>query len=153
MPYTHYPKLVWNLLFAWRWPAPKVEKAFLNQPKFSDFNLMKEPLANGQQVEFHHDAGNFTRFMGSIACDQPLEVTLAFSNDECTDDGAYVTDDNLKDLHYDAIESVKPYDPKRTKETGKFFTIIYGRWLRVTVKNVGDKPIEWMRVYVRGSVF
>lgn len=153
MPFTHYPKLVWNLIFAWRWPAPPNKPGFLNEPPFADYNLAKEALPAGGKVVAYNEASNFTRFMGSFASDQPLRVTLAFSNDDVTDEGNFVTDDNLKTLHYDAIEGVKDYDPAKQQATGKFFAIIYGRWLRVEVENLGKSPTEFMRVYIRGSVF
>lgn len=91
--------------------------------------------------------------MGSIACDQPLKVTLSFSNDDCTEDGEPITDDTLPSLNFDAIEGVKEYDPAKQSATGKFFAIIYGRWLRVEVENLGKAPTTFHRIYVRGSVF
>lgn len=115
--------------------------------------MAKEPLQPGETATAYHEALNFTRFMGSFASDQPLKVTLAFSNDDCTDAGDPICDENLPLLNYDAIEGVKEYDPAKQQATGKFFTIIYGRWLRVTVQNLGKEPTKFMRVYVRGSVF
>ncbi len=82
-----------------------------------------------------------------------MEVTFSFSNDEVAEDGHYVTDENMSKLHYDAEALKIAYEPKKQSATGKYLVTIYGRWLRIDVKNVGDKPTEWMRVFVRGSVF
>jgi hypothetical protein len=90
---------------------------------------------------------------GSVFCDQPLEVVLSFSNDEVAPDGDWVKDENLKELHYDAEALRQLYDPKKQGPTGKFFSTIYGRWLRIEVKNLGTAPTSEMRVFVRGSVF
>lgn len=101
----------------------------------------------------YHDAQPFTRFMGSIAADQRLEVTFTFANDEVDARGDYVTDETISTLNYDAEALKQLYDPGKQAATGKYFVTIFGRWLRVEVKNVGDKPTEKLRVYVRGSVF
>lgn len=153
MPFTHYPKLEANVIFAWVWPRPLAKPNFLNHPSFDEINLAKEPLAPGETLTAYHSAQNFTRFYGSIASDQPLEVTCDFSNDEVAPTGDYVTDENMKDLNYDASGLVQKYDPSKQAATGKYFVIIFGRWLRVEVKNLGTRPTETLRVFVRGSVF
>lgn len=152
MPFTHYPKLVANVIFAWVQPPPPDKKNFLNQPRFKKLNRFREPLPPKKSVVAYHEAQNFTRFYGSIYADQPLEVTFSFSNDEVDDDGNWVTDNNLPSLHYDAEALKKAFDPKKSGQGG-FLVTIYGRWLKVEVTNVGDKPTEKMRVIVRGSVF
>lgn len=101
----------------------------------------------------YQEAINFTRFFGSIACDQPLEVVISFSNDEVAPDGHWVTDDNINQLHYDAEERRHTYDPKKQAVTGKFISMILGRWLRIEVKNTGPAAPEFLRLFVRGSVF
>lgn len=153
MAFTHYPKTDTNVIFAWVSPAPPDKPNFLNHPKFSTLNLLKAPIEPGKSVVAYHSAQNFTRFYGSLACDQPLEVCFTFSNDEVTEDGDWVTDENMKTLNYDAEALKQAYDPSKQAATGKYLVTIYGRWLRVEVKNVGSKPTSWMRVYVRGSVF
>ncbi len=153
MPFTHYPKLAANVIFAWVQPAPPDQPGFLNQRRFKHFNRFEEPLQAGKTVVAYHEAQNFTRFYGSVASDQPLEVTFSFSNDEVAPDGTHVTDENLPTLSYDAEALKQAYDPAKQSQTGKFLVTIFGRWLRVEVKNVGAKPTSLLRVYVRGSVF
>jgi len=153
MPFTHYPKLEANVIFAWVSPAPPAKPNFLNHPKFSSLNLAKEPIPAGQSAIAYHSAQNFTRFYGSIACDQPLEVTFSFSNDEVSADGDWVNDENMETLNYDAEALKLAYDPLKQAATGKYLVTIYGRWLRVEVKNVGTRPTGKIRVFVRGSVF
>ncbi len=101
----------------------------------------------------YHDAQPFTRFYGSIASDQPLEVTITFSNDEVDDEGRSISDENIAKLHYDAEALRQLYDPKKQGASGKYFVTIFGHWIRVEVKNAGDAPTKQLRVYVRGSVF
>lgn len=153
MGFTHYPKLDLNLIGCWVYPEPqKQENPFAAFP-WQDLNHYKNQLKPGEASAFWHNANNFTRFFGSIFCDQKLEVTFSFSNDECADDGAFVTEENIKGLNYDAEAAKLIYDPAKQAATGKFLVTIYGRWLRVEVKNVGDAPVEKLRVFVRGSVF
>lgn len=109
-------------------------------------------LQPGASFVAYHSAQNFTRFYGSIAADQPLEVTFTFSNDEVAPDGHYVTDENMSQLFYDAEALKKAYVPDKP-QLGGYLVTIYGRWLKVEVKNTGPKAVENMRVYVRGSVF
>jgi hypothetical protein len=153
MPFTHYPKLASNVIFAWVQPPPPDHEGFLGQPRFSALNRFKEPLEPNKTVVDYQEAQNFTRFYGTIAADQKLEVTFTFSNDETAPDGAPVTDDVLPKLNYDGEALKQLYDPNKQAATGKYFVTIFGRWLRVEVKNVGDKATEMLRVYVRGSVF
>lgn len=153
MPFTHYPKLADGLIFAWRLPAPPDKPGFLNQRRFSRANRAVEELAPGKSWVAYHEAQNFTRFLGSIQADQPLETTFVFSNDDVTDEGDVVTDENIHTLHYDAEALRQAYDPAKQSATGKYLVTIYGRWLRVEVKNVGTGPVKNARVYVRGSVF
>jgi hypothetical protein len=175
VPLTHYPKNSDNLVFAWVQPKPpdvsvsasssigfSVDGApgeeviagpdFLGRP-FSEINRFEEPIGPDDLVVGYHDAQPFTRFYGTIACDQPLEVTISFSNDEVSPDGRVVRDDNVHALHYDGEALRQQYDPKKQGPTGKFFVTIYGRFLRVEVKNIGTSPTEELRVFVRGSVF
>ena len=155
MPFTHYPKQSNNLLVAWVYPAPEDKPNFLSYPRFSSVNLLIAPLPAGETVRFYHEAQNFTRFFGSFASDQPLELVCSFSNDEVAPDGEYVSDKNLKDLWYDAESLRQQYDPKKPKlnNGGKFFTTIYGRWICVELTNKGVAATEFLRAYVRCSVF
>jgi hypothetical protein len=158
VPLTHYPKTAENLVFAWVQPRPpdvrpkKGLPDFLGRP-FSELNRFDKPIAPQQSVVGYHDAQPFTRFYGSIASDQPLEVTITFSNDEVDGEGRHVSDDNISKLRYDAEALRQLYDPNKQGPTGKYFVTIFGHWIRVEVKNVGEKPTGELRVYVRGSVF
>jgi len=158
VPYTHYPKNSDNLVFAWVLPAPPDVSGdhegpdFLGRP-FSEMNRLKEAIAPGELVVGYHDAQPFTRFYGTFACDQALEITISFSNEDVASDGHVVNDDNIDKLHYDGEALRQIYDPKKQGPTGKFFVTIYGRFLRVEIKNTGDAPTKELRAYVRGSVF
>ena len=63
-----------------------------------------------------------------------------------------VSDGNIDALNYDALGVHVVYDPKK-QETGRFFVVIYGRWIKIEIKNLGDQEPEFLRAYVRGSVF
>lgn len=158
MPMTHYPKTAENLVFAWvQPPPPDVEPKtgmpdFLGRP-FSELNCFDKPIEPNQTIVAYHDAQPFTRFYGSIASDQPLEVTITFSNDEVDAEGRPINDDNIRTLHYDAEALRQFYDPKKQAQTGKYFSTIFGHWIRVEIKNTGEKATETLRVFVRGSVF
>jgi hypothetical protein len=56
-----------------------------------------------------------------------------------------------------ALMTLRPfgqlYDPKKQGPTGKYFSMIFGRWIRVEAKNIGEAPTKQLRIYVRGSVF
>ena len=121
--------------------------------RFSDLNLFKEPIEPGKSAVGYHDAQPFTRFYGSVASDTALELTLAFSNDEVAADGSVVSDDNIGSLNYDAEALRLLYDPAKQGPTGKFFCTIFGRFLRVEIKNTGAAATKLIRAYVRGSVF
>jgi hypothetical protein len=144
-------------VFAWVQPAPptvappKGYPDFLGRP-FSEMNQFKESIAIGASVVAYHDALPFTRFYGTLFSDQPLEFTILFSNDEVAADGHPVNDSNIATLNYDGEAVQQLYDPKK-QSTGKYFSMIFGHWIRVEIKNVGEKPTEKLRVYVRGSVF
>lgn len=153
MAFTHYPKLAQNVLFAWVWPAPPDKKNFLNFPRFSRLNRMTAPLVPGTSFVAFHEAQNFTRFYGSIFSDQPLEISFDFSNDEVAPDGEWVQDSNIDKLHYDAEALKLAYDPMKHTTASKYLVTIYGRWLRVSVKNVGTAQAQQTRIFVRGSVF
>lgn len=72
MPFTHYPKLEENLFLSACWYGE-------NDPR----NTIDQPLAPGAEgVVLHGVAQNFTRFYGTVAADQPLDVTFSFSNEE-----------------------------------------------------------------------
>lgn len=153
MPFTHYPKLSANIIAAWVQPPPPDEEPFLNLPRFSDLNRFDGPIGPGESATAYQDGQNFTRFYGTIAADQPLEVTFCFSNEETDPDGRWVADDNVHRLHYDGEALRQLYHPDKQGPTGKYFVMIYGRWLRIEVKNVGDAPTKELRVFVRASVF
>lgn len=158
MPLTHYPKTTNNLVFAWVHPAPPDADLDEDLPNFlgrsfSELNLWRDALGPKKSVCGFHDAQPFTRFYGSIACDQPLDISLAFSNEEVAADGCVVCDENLAKLHYDAWGAHQLYDPAKQEQTGKIFSMIFGRWIRVEVKNLGDAEPTFLRVYLRGSVF
>jgi hypothetical protein len=125
----------------------------LNQPRFSTLNRFEVPIEAGKAAVSYQDAQNFTRIYGTIAADQPLEVVFSFSNEETDAQGRYITDDNVAGLHYDGEALKQLYDPAKQGQTGKYFVMIYGRWMRVEVKNVGDAPTRVLRIFVRGSVF
>ncbi len=115
--------------------------------------MFDAPIEPGKSVVAYQDAQNFTRFYGSIACDQPLEVTFSFSNEEVDGLGEPVSDETIAHLHYDAEALKQLYDPTKQGPSGKYFVTIFGRWLRVEVKNVGKATTQNLRVFVRGSVF
>lgn len=125
---------------------------FLGRP-LSELNLFKTPIDPGASVVAFHDAQPFTRFYGSAFSDQSLEITLSFSNDEVTSDGHWVTDGNIDQLNYDAEALRQIYDPTKQGTSGKFFAMIFGRFLRVEIKNIGSTSTKKLRVFVRGSVF
>lgn len=158
MGFSHYPKTVGNIVMAWVQPAPPDVSPddalpdFIGLP-FSEINLWRESLAPGKSAIAYHDAQPFTKFYGSVACDQSLEVSLTFSNDEVDAKGHWITDENIHRLHYDALGQRQNYDPMRSEQTSKIFTLILGRWLRVEIKNTGKAPSEFLRAYIRGSVF
>lgn len=116
-------------------------------------NQWCQPIAPGEAAVAFHDAQPFTRFYGSIFCDVSLDVSLAFSNDEVDAEGSFVTDDNIGSLNYDALGVRQLYDPAKQEQTGRFFALIFGRWIRVEIKNVGSRPTSILRAYLRGSVF
>lgn len=158
MGFSHYPKTVGNIVMAWVQPPPPDVPPGAEMPDFvgapfSEINLWKKPLAPDASVIAYHDAQPFTKFYGSVACDQPLEVTLTFSNDEVDEKGHWITDENIGQLHYDALGQRQNFDPKKPEQSSKIFTLILGRWLRVEIKNMGTRAPEFLRAYVRGSVF
>lgn len=158
IPFSHYPKIVNNIVFAWVQPTPPDVDAKKGLPnflggRFSDLNRFKKPISPGESVVGYHDAQPFTRFYGSVFSSVSLELILAFSNDEVAHDGNWVTDDNIGELHYDAEALRLLYDPAKQSQTGKFFVTIYGRFLRVEIKNVGETSTTELRAVVRGSVF
>lgn len=156
--FSHYPKIVSNVVLAWVQPpppdvAPKEGRPnFIGRP-FSALNRFKAPIGPGAVVVGYHDAQPFTRFYGTVFADRALEVTIAFSNDDVDSDGGVVDDNNISTLHYDGEALKQFYDPQKQGPTGKFFCTIYGRFIRVEIKNTGEAPTKELRVYVRGSVF
>lgn len=158
MPFSHYPKTVWNIVFACVQPPPpdvwpeKGKPNFLGRP-FSERNRFLEPLAAGSSIFGYHDAQPFTRFQGSIACDVPLDVSLWFSNDEVDKEGHPINDRNISALNYDAFGARQLYDPTKQEQTGRIFSMIFGRWIRIEVKNIGEEAPTLLRLYIRGSVF
>lgn len=155
MPMTHYPKQAVNVLVAWVWPHPRDKPNFLNFPRFSTVNQLKAPLEPNKSVTFYHEAQNFTRFFGSLFSEQSLELACSFSNDEVAPDGSWVTDENLKDLHYDAEALRQTFDPTKPalSNGSKFFFPIFGRWVRVELTNKGKEATKELRVFIRCSVF
>lgn len=158
MPFTHYPKTSDNLVLVWVQPPPSDVSAPSEIPNFlgrlfSEMNSFEEAITPNASVVGYHDAQPFTRFYGTLACDQPLEFSILFSNDEVGPDGRVVRDDNIHELHYDGEALRQLYDPKKQASTGKFFVTIYGRFLRVEIKNLGSAPTSELRATVRGSVF
>lgn len=158
MPLSHYPKTVENVVFAWVQPAPPDVPPTPGLPDFlgrlfSEINRFRDPIVPGEFVVGYHDAQPFTRFYGSVFCDQPLDISLTFSNDEVASDGVVVNDDNLGGLNYDAHGLHQRYDPAKQEQTGKLFSMIFGRWIRIEAKNIGDAQPKFLRLYLRGSVF
>ncbi len=125
---------------------------FLGRP-FSELNRFKDPIRPGASVVGHHDAQPFTRFYGSICADAKLDVTLMFSNDEVSSDGRVVRDDNIVELNYDVLGVRQLYDPTKHEQSSKIFSLIFGRWIRIEIKNVGDREPTFLRIFIRGSVF
>ena len=158
MPYSHYPKTVGNIVLAWVQPAPpdvlpeKGVPDFVGGP-FSEINRWRAPLAPGESVVGYHDAQPFTRFIGSLVCDQRLSLQISFSNDEVDAAGHWVTDDNIDKLNYGVHALRQDYDPVQQALSGRFFVTIMGRWLKVEAKNLGNISTETLQLYVRGSVF
>lgn len=158
MPLSHYPKNVENLIFAWVQPpppdvAPREDRPdFLGRP-FSELNRFEKPIEPGQVIVGYHDAQPFTRFYGSFSSSAALDINITFSNDEVAPDGHVVSDDNIASLNYDAHGLHQLYDPKKQEQTGRAFTMIFGRWIKIEIKNVGDHASTFLRAYLRGSVF
>jgi len=125
---------------------------FLGAP-FSSMNRFRAPIEPGQSVFGYHDAQPFTRFYGTIACDQSLDVSILFSNDEVDAGGNYVSDNNIGSLNYDGFGARQAYDPQKQEQTGKIISLIFGRWIRVEAKNTGKQAPTFLRLCVRGSVF
>jgi hypothetical protein len=156
--FSHYPKNVDNLVFAWVQPPPpdvaseEDRPDFLGRP-FSEMNRFQNPIAPGESVVGYHDAQPFTRFYGSIASDQPLDVSITFSNDEVDAEGRVISDDNIGSLNYDAHGVHQLYDPTKQEQTGRVFSMIFGRWIKIEIKNLGDRESTVLRAIVRGSVF
>ena len=155
--FSHYPKITANVVLAWVQPPPPDVPPkpglpnFLGRP-FSELNLFREPIAPGASVVGYHDAQPFTRFYGSVACNVAVELVISFSNDEVAADGHWITDDNIKTLHYDALGLRQLCDPAKP-DSKRFFSMIFGRWIRVELKNVGDHATTELRAITRGSVF
>jgi hypothetical protein len=149
--FSHYPKIESNVIFAWVWPRPPDKDPFTaSSPRFAETNLIEAPLAPGESLFGYHSVQGCTRLYDSIVSDQPMVMTYEFSNDEVGPDGSWVTDETMPLLHYDVLERETEYKPGERKG---HWTLILGRWLRVTVKNVGNAPTKELRCYVRGSVF
>lgn len=158
MPFSHYPKTIDNLVFAWVHPRPPDAPPANGRPRFlsrsfSTLNRFTMALEPDAVLVGFHDAQPFTRFYGSVAADQPLEISAAFSNDEVDVEGQQISDSNIHTLHYDALGTRQLYDPGKQEQTGKIFTMIFGRWIRVEARNVGKKAPTFLRLYLRGSVF
>lgn len=159
MSFTHYPKTEYNLIMSWVYPGIKEEARKVrhgdskNIVPVPSVNMLKKPLeAKGESIG-HHSAQNFTRFYGSIFSDVPIQLLFDFANDDFTKDGKHPLDKDLPLLNYDANALIHAYDPEKPQMGSKFLVTIYGKWLRVTLRNTSDKPSEVLRVHVRGSVF
>lgn len=67
-----------------------------------------------------------------------------------------ITDEDLPGLNYDGVAMVQNYKPASEGKPAvgdKALVTIYGRWLRVVVANMGEKPVGQLRFYLRASVF
>lgn len=155
---THYPRQEATLVRCCVWPLPPDRPNFKTLPKLSELNLLEkyrgqsEVLRPGEDVTWYHSALQFSRLFGSLACDQPIEFSYHFSNDEVYEKtGHWITDATLPFLNYDVVAKEGTYKPGE-RHTGHFM-IIVGRWLRVRFKNVGDAPIKFIRAYARGIPF
>lgn len=167
MAFTHYPKI----------ETPSWGEALWfgqGDPR----NTLFEPLAAKGTAVLWGSAVNFTRYYGSIHSDQPVEVAFDFAGDSkvlvqkpgilgdlevdqslpenirhfypARNGLRDVTDEDLKALHYDAraIEV-----SCKANSSAKFVVTIYGLYLRVTARNLGESPAHSLRLYVFGSVF
>lgn len=159
MSFTHYPKTEYNLIMSWVFPKPKElprvarHGAPENLMPVPSANLLFKKLDANQAVIGCHSAQNFTRFYGSILADVPIQMLFDFSNDDFNVNGQHPVDKDLPELNYDANALIHSYDPEKPQMGSKFLVTIYGKWLRVTLKSLSDKPSEVLRVHVRGSVF
>lgn len=174
MPFTHYPKNTENLIAAVVWPAPPDKPhPHLPLPLLSEVNRATGPLEPGKTIRVFHEAQNFTRFYGSITSDQSLEIACSFSNDEVylgeaslrgyvneadgsiIEPGTHVNDSNIHLLNYDAEALRQTFDPAKPKASNgsKFFVTIFGRWICFELTNKGTAPTQFVRAYLRGSVF
>lgn len=147
MPQTHYPKTENNLICSWVWPRLPEKPPFKSLAPF--VNLADKALAPGEEFVAHHSALGCTRLYTTMVADQALEVTFECSNDEVDRDGNWITDETLPLCNWDHHES----KVAKVGDRKGHWILILGRWLRVTVKNVGSAPVKEMRVHVRGSVF
>lgn len=139
------------------WPAPPDKPhPHLPLPLLSEVNRATGPLEPGKVIRVYHEAQNFTRFYGSITADQPLEIACSFSNDEVfLEGGEHVNDTNIHLLNYDAEALRQTFDPAKPKASNgsKFFVTIFGRWICFELTNKGTAPTQFVRAYLRGSVF
>lgn len=157
MSFTHYPKTEHNLIMSWVFPIKyedtrKVRRKteYVSVPSM---NLMRGDPVKGQVLVGCHSAQNFTRFYGSVYADTPVQLTYEFSNDEYNESGTHPLDNDLPNLHYDAEAQIVQFDPLKPGIGSKQLVTIYGKWLRVTLKFLGETQPSQLRVYIRGSVF
>lgn len=130
---------------------------------FDEVNLARKALLPGEQWEAYHDTVGFSRLFGTVVADVVLATALLFCDREVMPDGSPVdNDEKLRSLPYRVVGSVKksvlptggeefladPGLPQRT-----IFEIPAGRWLKVIVRNVDDKPLTMSEVHFRASVF
>ena len=149
MDFSHFPRLENDGVVLIHWPCPPDLPNFKSLPRLAPRNKIKEPLAPGKSIVVCHSAANFTRFIASIASDQPMQFTAKFSLDEVAPDGSYVSDKNIADLNWDVTTDSRKYTPGEVHKG--VWLIRAGKWMRVEVTNLGDKPAEALRVYVRGT--
>jgi len=100
MPFTHYPKLEENLFLFATWYG-----------KGDPRNSIQSPLDVGGGVNLYGCAQNFTRFYGTIYCDQPLAVEFDFGNEDVVPafNPATLPDGSVVDMGLP--DDVRPYFP------------------------------------------
>lgn len=168
MAFTHYPKLDAPLFAVLHYYGP------------DDPRNKGKPPAVGESVVLYGHAVNFTRYYGSIFCSQPLVLSMDFASDlkvapidpdpvfqgrtfdlaldhsfrklfPVEDGLREITDEDLPGLNYDARTPEIKYSPEQGGL--KFFQIIYGTYLRLTLTHKGTEPITALRFACCCSVF
>jgi hypothetical protein len=120
---------------------------------YDSVNCARAPLAPGESWTEYHDVLGFTRMFYGAEANVPLTIEVWYSMQQVTPDGLYVTDESLPLLRYNIFGRRHKYDPERHEQTCKFFEIVHGRWLRLSIKNDGDKLLDLCDINVCPSVF